>query len=45
VDSSGANPANDKTVRELRDGMLEIAKTGVGPAKQSASIGCSIKWK
>jgi peroxiredoxin len=45
VDSAGPNPANDSTVRELRDAMLQVAKTGTAPAKQSASMGCSIKWK
>ena len=45
VDSAGPNPANDSTVRELRDAMLQVAKTGAAPAKQSASMGCSIKWK
>lgn len=45
VDSAGPNPANDSTVRELRDAMLQVAKTGTAPPKQSASMGCSIKWK
>lgn len=31
--------------RELFDAMKEIAGTGKGPARQLASIGCSIKWK
>ena len=31
--------------RELRDAMLEIAKTGQGPKEQSPSMGCSIKWR
>ena len=31
--------------RELFDAMLQIARTGRGPAEQTASIGCSIKWK
>ena len=29
---------------ELRDAMLQIAKTGTGPRDQIASMGCSIKW-
>ncbi|MGB4056484.1 MAG: thioredoxin family protein [Alphaproteobacteria bacterium] len=45
VDSAGPNPANDKTVRELRNAMLEIARTGKGPSAQTPSMGCSIKWK
>ena len=31
--------------RELFEAMVQIAKTGAGPAEQIASIGCSIKWK
>jgi len=31
--------------RELVDAMRQIAKTGAPPANQTASIGCSIKWK
>jgi peroxiredoxin len=31
--------------RELFDAMVEIARTGEGPAEQHASIGCSIKWR
>jgi peroxiredoxin len=31
--------------RELFEGMLQIARTGDGPAEQIASIGCSIKWR
>ena len=31
--------------RELFDAMVQIAGTGRGPARQTASIGCSIKWK
>ena len=31
--------------RELREAMTEIAATGRGPAEQTPSMGCSIKWK
>jgi peroxiredoxin len=31
--------------RELYQAMLQIAKTGRGPAEQAASMGCSIKWR
>ncbi len=31
--------------RELFDAMAQIARTGKGPAEQSSSMGCSIKWK
>ncbi len=43
-DSSGSNFSAPPSRHELRDAMLEIAKTGQGPAQQTASIGCSIKW-
>jgi len=36
-DASGCN-------RELVNAMKQIAETGKGPARQMASIGCSIKW-
>jgi hypothetical protein len=25
--------------------MIQISKTGLGPKKQIASMGCSIKWR
>ncbi len=31
-------------VRELVDAMKAIAETGEGPAEQTPSMGCSIKW-
>ena len=38
--------AGDATLRrDLFEAMLEVARTGRGPAEQIASIGCSIKWK
>ena len=30
---------------ELLDAMRQVAATGKGPKQQSASIGCSIKWR
>ncbi|MFT5259198.1 MAG: peroxiredoxin [Saprospiraceae bacterium] len=30
---------------ELLDAMLQIAKTGKGPERQTPSMGCSIKWR
>ena len=37
---------NPETVkRELHEAMSMIAETGKGPAEQSPSLGCSIKWK
>ena len=31
--------------RELYEAMVEIAQTGSGPLEQTASMGCSIKWR
>jgi len=31
--------------RELFEAMLQVARTGKGPAEQTPSMGCSIKWK
>jgi len=31
--------------RELLEAMIAIAETGKGPAEQTPSMGCSIKWK
>jgi hypothetical protein len=31
--------------RDLFNAMLMIAKTGLGPREQIASMGCSIKWR
>lgn len=31
--------------RELYEAMLQIARTGQGPADQTPSMGCSIKWR
>jgi peroxiredoxin len=44
LDASGSQAAQGAR-RELFDAMVQIARTGRGPAEQSASIGCSIKWK
>jgi peroxiredoxin len=44
LDDSGRSP-KPGAPRELHNAMLEIARTGKGPANQTASIGCSIKWR
>ncbi len=44
LDNAGRSPAPDAP-RELYAAMLEVARTGRGPAQQTASIGCSIKWR
>lgn len=45
LDASGRNPGPADAPRELYDAMVQIAATGKGPRDQTASIGCSIKWK
>ena len=45
LDASGRDPAGPDVRRELFDAMKMIAETGQGPRDQTASIGCSIKWK
>ncbi|WP_347266571.1 thioredoxin family protein [Paracoccus sp. (in: a-proteobacteria)] len=45
LDASGRSAAPEGTRRELFEAMLQIAETGHGPREQTASIGCSIKWK
>jgi peroxiredoxin len=45
VDSAGSRPATGSEKRELREAMLQIARTGMGPTEQIPSTGCSIKWQ
>lgn len=45
LDASGRNPAPPDAPRELFAAMRLIAETGLGPRQQTASIGCSIKWR
>jgi len=44
LDASRRDPVPDAR-RELVEAMVEIARSGRGPAEQIPSIGCSIKWK
>lgn len=47
-DDRGRNrPIDNSTQKqnELERAMLQITKTGKGPAEQKPSIGCSIKWR
>jgi peroxiredoxin len=44
LDDSGRSSKPDAP-RELFDAMVEVARTGHGPAQQTLSVGCSIKWK
>ncbi len=45
LDASGRNPSPDNAPREMIEAMRLVAETGKGPAAQTPSIGCSIKWK
>jgi hypothetical protein len=44
LDASGRSP-DPAAARELFDAMVAVARTGIAPALQHPSIGCSIKWK
>ncbi|HEX8010451.1 MAG TPA: thioredoxin family protein [Casimicrobiaceae bacterium] len=44
LDDSGRSP-KPGAPRELFNAMVEVARTGKGPREQTASIGCSIKWR
>lgn len=45
VDSAGSRAPTGDEKRELLEGMLQVARTGKGPAEQFPSVGCSIKWR
>ena len=45
LDESRREAAPDNARRDLFEAMKQIALTGLGPAEQISSIGCSIKWK
>lgn len=45
LDASGKNAAPPESRRELFEAMRQIAREGKGPTEQTASIGCSIKWR
>ena len=45
LDASGRQPGPPDAKRELFEAMVQIARTGQGPQDQTASMGCSIKWK
>ena len=44
LDASRMAPVRDAR-RDLFEAMAEIARSGQGPKKQIASMGCSIKWR
>ena len=45
LDASNKETAPEDARRELYEGMRQVARTGNGPADQTPSIGCSIKWR
>ena len=45
LDESGKDAAPADARRELFEAMSKVAEPGPGPAEQTASIGCSIKWR
>jgi peroxiredoxin len=45
LDEGRTTPPRAGAPRELVEAMRAIATTGVAPADQKPSIGCSIKWK
>ena len=45
LDASGKASAPADARRELFEAMHQVATSGHGPTAQTASIGCSIKWK
>lgn len=45
LDASRMEPAPADAPRELFEAMIGVARTGRGPAEQTPSIGCSIKWR
>jgi len=45
LDASGRQPAAAGAKRELFAAMKQVAETGRAPDAQTASTGCSIKWK
>lgn len=45
LDAGRREPPPPGAPRELFEAMKQIAATGVGPAQQEPSIGCSIKWR
>lgn len=45
LDASRKEAAPPDARRDLFEAMLEVARTGTGPAEQIPSMGCSIKWR
>jgi len=45
LDASRKETAPEDARRDLFEAMVQVARTGKGPAEQIPSMGCSIKWK
>jgi len=45
LDASRKETAPADARRDMFEAMVQVAKTGQGPAEQIPSMGCSIKWK
>jgi peroxiredoxin len=45
LDASRKEAAPADARRDLFEAMVEVARTGRGPAEQIPSMGCSIKWR
>lgn len=45
LDASRKQAGAPDARRELFEAMAQVAATGIGPAEQVPSMGCSIKWK
>jgi peroxiredoxin len=45
LDEGRTSPPSPDAPRELLEAMRSVAATGMAPAEQKPSIGCSIKWK
>jgi peroxiredoxin len=45
LDASRKEAAPEGSQRDLFEAMVQVARTGQGPAEQIPSMGCSIKWK
>jgi peroxiredoxin len=45
LDEGRTTPPRAGAPRELVEAMRAIARSGVAPAEQNASVGCSIKWR
>lgn len=45
LDASRKEAASADARRDLFEAMLQVARTGQGPAEQIPSMGCSIKWR